>query len=632
MKAQTDKTQESQNSITPRVTGESSDGGTAQLIDNRTSTFDQHKLQDKMNSTSSSDTNPIQRKNNTGLPDSLKSGIENLSGYNMDDVKVHYNSSKPAQLQAHAYAQGTDIHLAIGQEKHLPHEAWHVVQQKQGRVKPTRQLKSKVNINDDTGLEKEADVMGSRALNTSHFFYTSHKNIELSQQRISTQQKITQGYFLSENNTVIQRVGGDDILDGIDYINPRYRIPERVGGYNAQQMAVNTTWRALRGIGLSHLVIETLLGNHGIRLNVGLNGYNHNYMLALGGVILNVNGGNNMAQIAVDIVRGIGVYLPVNCLEALIRLSAGRRNLDLIELGKRMITFNGMNKRLRPYQDIDRLERNLIPITIEDFSELIFIQGINQLSEFFIQDYLRAFNQNIIGITTRIHMELTNDRRDVANSDGFRTFINITKNSAEATAIVAALMEGSLYWPSASGPNPAEGNRIGLRSTFASWIRGGNENQNKPAASEASTMNCWEGVMFSAYLAGKCTYNDLTQIHTNATNAANIGNNYFDVIANSLNVNNSVPYVFPNTTIPTGSIVFLVYPNPMVVGGVPPAHPTNEQKLSHVAISLGRGVGMNNLVMSLWTQPNHIKQFQRVTIDSLRLGFNIRIYTAPNPW
>ncbi|WP_298310703.1 DUF4157 domain-containing protein [uncultured Aquimarina sp.] len=164
MKTQTDKTQESQNSITPRVASESSNGGTAQLMDNRTSTIDQRKLRSGMDSSENTEV-PIQRKtNNNGLPDNLKSGIENLSGYSMDDVKVHYNSSKPTQLQAHAYAQGTDIHLAPGQEKHLPHEAWHVVQQKQGRVKPTRQLKSKVNINDDVGLEKEADVMGSLAL------------------------------------------------------------------------------------------------------------------------------------------------------------------------------------------------------------------------------------------------------------------------------------------------------------------------------------------------------------------------------------------------------------------------------------------------------------------------------------
>ena len=90
--------------------------------------------------------------NSTGLPDNLKAGIENLSGYSLDDVKVHRNSDKPAQLQAHAYAQGSDIHLGPGQEKHLPHEAWHVVQQKQGRVKPTMQMKEKVNINDDSVL------------------------------------------------------------------------------------------------------------------------------------------------------------------------------------------------------------------------------------------------------------------------------------------------------------------------------------------------------------------------------------------------------------------------------------------------------------------------------------------------
>lgn len=108
---------------------------------------------------------PIQKKeNNTGLPNNLKAGVENLSGFAMDDVKVHYNSNKPAQLNAHAYAQGSDIHIAAGQEKHLPHEAWHVVQQKQGRVKPTMQMKGNININDDTGLEKEADVMGAKAL------------------------------------------------------------------------------------------------------------------------------------------------------------------------------------------------------------------------------------------------------------------------------------------------------------------------------------------------------------------------------------------------------------------------------------------------------------------------------------
>lgn len=99
--------------------------------------------------------------NKTGMPDNLKAGIENLSGIDMSNVRVHSNSSKPKEVGAHAYTKGNDIHLAPGQEKHLPHEAWHAVQQQQGRVQPTEQLKGE-NINSDEGLEKEADVMGEK--------------------------------------------------------------------------------------------------------------------------------------------------------------------------------------------------------------------------------------------------------------------------------------------------------------------------------------------------------------------------------------------------------------------------------------------------------------------------------------
>ena len=116
-------------------------------------------------------------KDSHSLPDNVKHGVESLSGISMDDVKVHYNSAKPAQLNAHAYAQGTDIHIASGQEKHLPHEAWHVVQQKQGRVRPTTMMKAKVPINDDAGLEKEADAMGARALQGKFVLPRTEKGI-----------------------------------------------------------------------------------------------------------------------------------------------------------------------------------------------------------------------------------------------------------------------------------------------------------------------------------------------------------------------------------------------------------------------------------------------------------------------
>jgi len=105
-----------------------------------------------------------EEKNRTGMPDNLKAGMEDLSGMNLSDVQVHRNSAKPAALDALAYAQGSDIHLGPGQEQHLPHEAWHVVQQRQGRVTPTLEMAGQP-VNDDVSLETEADVMGAKALN-----------------------------------------------------------------------------------------------------------------------------------------------------------------------------------------------------------------------------------------------------------------------------------------------------------------------------------------------------------------------------------------------------------------------------------------------------------------------------------
>lgn len=107
---------------------------------------------------------PAPRPEHSGLPEPLRSGIETLSGVSMERVKVHYNSARPAQLNAQAFAQGRDIHLAPGQARHLPHEAWHVAQQAQGRVSPTLRAPGGVPINDDRALEHEADAMGAKAL------------------------------------------------------------------------------------------------------------------------------------------------------------------------------------------------------------------------------------------------------------------------------------------------------------------------------------------------------------------------------------------------------------------------------------------------------------------------------------
>lgn len=100
----------------------------------------------------------------TNMPAHLREGLEGLSGTDLSDVSVYRDSDKPQKIGALAYTQGSDIYLAPGQEQHLPHEGWHAVQQKQGRVQPTLQMKAGVFVNEEAGLEKEADIMGSRAL------------------------------------------------------------------------------------------------------------------------------------------------------------------------------------------------------------------------------------------------------------------------------------------------------------------------------------------------------------------------------------------------------------------------------------------------------------------------------------
>jgi hypothetical protein len=157
------------------------------------------------------------RENNTGMPDNLKAGVENLSGIDMSDVRVHYNSDKPKDVGALAYTQGTDIHVAPGQERHLPHEAWHVVQQMQGRVQPTMQLKD-MSVNDDEGLEREADEMGEHAKLSIQEKSGNLNNVHrLKEQTYSKVSNIIQGFWLEKGNEIVWVKGGDNPPDTSKY-------------------------------------------------------------------------------------------------------------------------------------------------------------------------------------------------------------------------------------------------------------------------------------------------------------------------------------------------------------------------------------------------------------------------------
>lgn len=149
---------------------------------------------------------------NGRLPKVLQRNMENLSGISLDHVRVHRNSSAPSAVGAYAFAQGGDIHLGPGQEQHLPHEAWHVVQQAQGRVQPTLQAAG-LDINDDAALEREATQMGARAASMTT---GSEGNVDIRPpvSAVPIQQK-----------PVVQRLAGMEIELRIPFYGDTHGVP-----------------------------------------------------------------------------------------------------------------------------------------------------------------------------------------------------------------------------------------------------------------------------------------------------------------------------------------------------------------------------------------------------------------------
>lgn len=96
------------------------------------------------------------------LPESLRESMQQMSGVDLSAIQVHYNSDKPKQLGALAYAEGDQIYLAPGQSELLPHETWHLIQQAEGRVPATDERAGRAT-NSDAELENEAEAMAGRA-------------------------------------------------------------------------------------------------------------------------------------------------------------------------------------------------------------------------------------------------------------------------------------------------------------------------------------------------------------------------------------------------------------------------------------------------------------------------------------
>jgi hypothetical protein len=105
----------------------------------------------------------------SAVPVEVKAKAEAVLGADLSHVTIRANSIKASAIGAAAFTQGSDIHFAPGRfrtdsragQALLGHELTHVVQQREGRVAPTRQA-SGFLLNESQDLETEANRAGRR--------------------------------------------------------------------------------------------------------------------------------------------------------------------------------------------------------------------------------------------------------------------------------------------------------------------------------------------------------------------------------------------------------------------------------------------------------------------------------------
>lgn len=110
----------------------------------------------------------LKSKHPDSLPEETLTQMSHGIGADFSDVKIHSNSQRATDAGALAYTQGNDVHFAPGQydpsstngQELIGHELTHVVQQREGRVEANNKING-LPLNDDKGLEKEADEMGA---------------------------------------------------------------------------------------------------------------------------------------------------------------------------------------------------------------------------------------------------------------------------------------------------------------------------------------------------------------------------------------------------------------------------------------------------------------------------------------
>lgn len=102
---------------------------------------------------------------------------------------------------------------------------------------------------------------------------------------------------------------------------------------------------------------------------------------------------------------------------------------------------------------------------------------------------------------------------------GLWEIVGRSLDASEALILAAVLLDRALVWWDGSGPDAATGFQIKRGGDFSLWMLDNNERSEHRPDRRTGSMNCWEGVLYSMYVAGVVSYATLRDLHQRAAEA-----------------------------------------------------------------------------------------------------------------
>ncbi|HVV88049.1 MAG TPA: hypothetical protein VHE35_33645, partial [Kofleriaceae bacterium] len=209
-------------------------------------------------------------------------------------------------------------------------------------------------------------------------------------------------------------------------------------------------------------------------------------------------------------------------------------------------------------------------------------------------------------LVAMVHAAPTAERQAVVSDSGMRDLINARLTAQWAQTVFSSLLEGSQTWR-----NPTN------NDFFAYFVT----SSGTGTLPNTATMNCWESIMYAAYLGHQVSATWIKNFYTTALAAPDAN----AAVWSGLGFSTSLPqYAAPATSGTAGG-------TPAGTGGAT-VTPRAGQLLfyhtggaipGHVAVSLG-----GDQAISLWSQPNHVNSVQRINVTDLAGT----VYVGNPPW